>query len=431
MNPPQKQFSLNRGASRRQFQISFYWVASLLLFLTVTTAVQAQYTYTINNGQITITGYTGPGGAVTIPSTINGWPVTSIGVFAFQDKTSLTSVIIPDSVTSIGNWAFQACTSLTSVIIPDSVTSIRAFAFDSCTSLTSVSIGNSVTTIGDWAFAECTSLTSVIIPDSVTSIGYWAFAECTSLTSITVDAANPSYSSDGAGVLFNRTQTTLIQCPRGKTGTYIIPNTVTSIGDEAFSYCTSLTSVIIPDSVTSIGDQAFSYCTSLTSVIIPDSVTSIGNWAFAECTSLTSVSIGNSVTSIGHYSFEWCTSLTSVYFRGNAFYVSSDVFANGSNPTVYYLPGTTGWGPTFSGRPTVLWNPQAVTRDGSFGITSNQFGFNITGTSDLVVVVEASPSLTNPIWTPVSTNTLTDGSSLFSDPQWMNHPGRFYRLRSP
>ena len=108
------------------------------------------------------------------------------------------------------------------------------YAFYGCTSLTSVTIPNSVTSIGDWAFYRCTSLTSVTIPNSVTSIGDWAFYSCTSLTAITVDALNSVYSSV-AGVLFNKSQTTLIQCPGGKAGSYTIPNSVTSIGDYAFN----------------------------------------------------------------------------------------------------------------------------------------------------------------------------------------------------
>jgi hypothetical protein len=101
------------------------------------------------------------------------------------------------------------------------------------------------------------------------------------------------------------------------------------------------------------------------------------------------------------------------------------------NTIVYYLPGTTGWGSTFSGCPALLWNPQAQTGDGSFGVLNNQFGFNITGTTNIPVVVEACTDLANPAWSPVGTNTLTGGSSYFSDSQWTNYPARFYRLRSP
>jgi hypothetical protein len=371
--------------------------------------VQAQFTYVTNNGTITITGYTGSGGAVTIPDTTNGLPVTSIGDWAFLNCTSLTSVTIGNSVTSIGSEAFQYCYSLTSltigtnvtsigdnafwdchsltsVTIPNSVTSIGHAAFVDCTSLTNVTIGNSVTSIGDQAFSDCFNLTSVTIPNSVTSIGNYAFGECTSLTAITVDTNNLAYSSVD-GVLFNKSQTTLIECPGGKAGSYTIP-----------------------DSVTSIGDSAFGDCHSLTNVTIPNSVTNIGDFAFGEC-----------------------YSLTSVYFQGNAPSVGSEVFYDANNATVYYLPGTTGWENfvQLTGLPTVLWNPQVQTSDASFGVRTNQFGFNITSTNNLVIVVEACSNLANPIWFPVGTNTLTGGSSYFSDPQWTNYPTRFYRFRSP
>ena len=222
--------------------------------------------------------------SVTIPNS-----VTSIGEYAFYNCTSLTSVAIPDSVTSIGEYAFYNCRSLTSVTIPDSVTSIGDDAFSNCKSLTSVTIPDSVTSIGKWAFSECKSLTSVTIPDSVTSIGDAAFASCTSLTGIWVAEGNSHYANDASGVLFNKDKTTLVQCPGAFSGSYAIPNSVTSIVGYAFDGCASLTSVTIPDGVTSIGRYAFHDCRSLTSVTIPDSVTSIGVWAFCDCTSLTDV----------------------------------------------------------------------------------------------------------------------------------------------
>lgn len=732
----------------------------------------SDFTYTINNAQITITGYTGTGGAVTIPSAIDGLPVTSIGSEAFDFCTSITSITIPNSVTTIGDWAFglcfnltsvnipksvsmigeaafsgcplpainadmgnsfytsvggvlfnaslttlvaypggraggytipssvtsigggafansrlagvtipssvvsigeyafYCCQQLTSVTIPPSVTSIGDTAFDTCQYLTSVSIPNSVTSIGNSVFFGCISLTGVWIPASVSSIGWGAFADCTSMTSITVSPSNPAFTALG-GVLFSKDQTVLVAYPAGGAATYsipegvvslgftafeyctrltsvaiprslaninwkaffgcsslvhvtmpnpngaktagglsnigqeafvdctsltnitipstvtnmgnaafagcaslaeldfsgdapnpgsslfdgdnsaivyylpetagwgaefggrptvplhftyvtdsgkititvytgpggsviipsaindcpvtkigdfaflacanltrvtipnnvtcignytfqycsnlttvtifsgvtsigvdafclctsladvTIPSSVTSIGDEAFAFCTSLPGVTIPNGVTSLGVNAFTHCTSLPRVTIPGSVTNIGALAFSYCSNLASVTIDGGVTNIGYMAFYDCPSLSRVFFKGDAPGVGFDVFTGDDKATIFYLPGTTGWGTTFDGLPTVLWNQQVEATDASFGLRANQFGFNIRGTSNIVVLVEASTNLATPTWSPLATNTLTSGSSYFSDPQWTKYPSRFYRLRWP
>ena len=264
--------------------------------------------------------------------------VTSIGYDAFSGCTGLTSVIIPNSVTSIGEDAFLNCTSLTSITIPDSVTSIGGYAFFGCTGLTSVIIPDSVTSIGGLAFYGCTSLTDVTIPANVTSIGGGEFGGCTSLTEIIVDSNNKSYASKD-GILFNKDMENIICYPGGKTGSFIIPDSVTSIGDHAFYGCTSLTNVTIPGSVTSIGSWAFQYCTSLTDVMISNSVTSIGDCAFKDCTSLTDVTIPDSVTNIGWLAFDNCTNLTDIYYKGTESewnQISIDSSAIPSNVTIHY-----------------------------------------------------------------------------------------------
>ena len=261
--------------------------------------------------------------SVDIPS------VTTIGGNAFSGCSALTSVDMP-SVTSIGGGAFCGCTSLASVEMP-SVMSIEDVngkgAFQDCTSLVSVKMP-SATKVGEWAFFGCTALVSVDMP-SVTSIGEWAFLGCTSLTSvdlhfvteiesdafydctslkeINVDVSNNNYASVD-GVLYNKGVTELILCPAGITSLEV-PNTVISIKGYAFN-SEILTSISMP-SVTSIGEEAFSGCTSLVSIDMP-SVTSIEDYAFYDCTSLTFVDIPASVTSIGWSAFS-SFDLTSVF----------------------------------------------------------------------------------------------------------------------
>ena len=241
---------------------------------------------------------------------------------------NITTAIINSNCKFIGFEAFAACSSLTDVTIPNSVTSIDAGAFYNCYSLTSVVIPDSVTSIGDYVFRFCNSLTSVTIPNSVTSIGSYAFQNCDSLTSIIVDENNQNYKSIDSN-LYTKDGKTLIKYATGKTVTdFVIPNSVTNIGEYAFAYCDSLTSVTIGNSVTSIGDWAFYDCYSLTSVTIGDSVTSIGEYAFAYCDSLTSVTIGDSVTSIGRYAFAYGDSLTSVTIGNSVTSIGSYAFQN-------------------------------------------------------------------------------------------------------
>ena len=111
---------------------------------------------------------------------------------------------------------------------------------------------------------------------------------------------------------------------------------------------------MIPDGVTGIGQYAFKYCKSLTSIVIPDSVTSVGEYAFIECTGLTSVTIGNGVTSIGNEAFGFCSSLTAVTFLGDAPKAARTVFSRGATPTIYRKPEAKGWGETWGGRPVKL-----------------------------------------------------------------------------
>ena len=265
----------------------------------------------------------------TIPNS-----VTTIGHFAFYNCSGLTSITIPNSVTRIGIAAFGNCSGLTSITIPNSVKDIYGSSFAGC-SLASINveagntvydsrdncnaiiatksnalivgcknttIPNSVTTIGMGAFDLCSGLTSITIPISVTNIKEYAFEGC-GLTSIKVEAGNIIYDSRNNcnGIIETATNTLITGCQNTT-----IPNSVTTIGNSAFSWCLGLTSITIPNSVTRIGTSAFTGCRNLTSITIPNCLTSIGNSAFYNCSSLTSIMIPNGVTSIGNSAFEGC-----------------------------------------------------------------------------------------------------------------------------
>jgi hypothetical protein len=368
----------------------------------------------------------GQSGSYTIPGS-----VTVIGDFAFP-FCNLTNLIFPDSVVAIGQYAFYDCTGMTSVTLPTNLVTIGQYAFAS-SGLTNLTLPGRVATIGDDAFAGI-ALASVLVPASVTNIGSGAFSYCRNLTAITVEAGSSAYSGLG-GVLFDLHQTALIAFPAGlsgsvfRPGSYAIPNGVTSIGDGAFLGC-SLGNVTLPGGVASIGSDAFNGCSHLTNVVIPNSVTNIGNGAF-ESTALRSLVIPASVATLGWFGF--IPTLHTIYFLGNApGLVGGIPLLSEVEATAYYLPGTTGWGSYFqiSTIVTAPWLPQ-VRNDASFGVRSNAFGFNITWADGRTVVVVSCTDLANPTWIPVSTNTLTGGTSYFSDPQWTNYPSRFYRVCSP
>ena len=334
-----------------------------------------EYEYALlDDGTVEITGYNGKAEKLTIPNMLNGKKVTSIDNRAFYLCNSLISIIIPDSVAKISVNPFAYCSTLKSIFvssehpyffaidgvlfrkadsclisypkgreyttynIPQGITAIESSAFYDCKFLTRVTIPDSVTSIGDCAFSLCDSLTSITIPDSVEQIGTNPFTVCSALKSISVSPEHPYFATID-GVLFRKADKALISYPAGiSSSTYTIPQGITAIGDSAFYYCDSLTSVSIPDSVTSIGDNAFYFCESLTSVTIPDSVTAIGDSAFSYCDSLTSVSIPDSVTSIGDEAFYSCSSLTSANIPDSVTSIGDRAFSYCDSLTSVSIP---------------------------------------------------------------------------------------------
>ncbi len=352
-----------------------------------------------------------------------------------------------------------------SYTIPDTVSSIQAHAFGCNPGLTAIELGAGIAQID---------------PD--------AFETCDALISVTVNPLNDTY-SDVDGVLLNKDQTSLLMFPAGRSGDYVVPEGVLDIADHAFSWATHVTSVSLPDSVTSIGAEAFGWCSGLTNVslgagvssigeftfrfcesltaidvhpdnpdyasmngvllnkdltrlvqypegrsgcyLIPRGVTTVGANAFFDCDGLTSVTIPSSVVMIENYAFYHCGQLNALYFGGNAPATGLDLLKGANASQVYYLAENSGWGSTFAGRPTAVWThaePTIVKSSMTFTYNSVSFVASSQGATPWVLI-ESSPSFSNPTWTAVSTNLMEAGFAPVNLLMSTDQTSSFYRCR--
>ena len=255
----------------------------------------------------------------TVPSS-----VVNIGEAAFVECDNLKEIVLPEGVENIGKSAFSRCLNLENITLPKSLKTIGEEAFSACFSLKNITLPNNLTTIGSDAFISC-GFKSITIPSSVIKIGE-PFTFSNKLESISVSANNSAYSAENS-VLFNKNKTKLITYPEGKAGeSYTIPSSVNSIAAGAFTNST-LKSVTIPDSVKSIGNDAFFYCSSLKSITLPSSVKSIGDRAFMMCNTLTEVAVPNGVSKISYATFACCSSLKSITLPSSVKSIGDSAFA--------------------------------------------------------------------------------------------------------
>ena len=353
--------------------------------------ISAQFQYTVDDTGTTITGYTGQGGTVEIPSVLGGKPVVAIGDNAFQMpnleiRTDITAVILPEGLQSIGRSAFWGCAGIASIEIPDSVTEIGVAAFETCMALaqvtlpqnltqisdslfhncplTEIDLPQCITRIGDYAFRD-TGLTAIVIPEGTLSIGKCAFEGCSELSAVTIPASVTEVGECAFancpklapldeilpekltkvidGVVYNADGTQIIGILPTLSGEVRIADGITVIPQQLFADNTSITSVILPNSIKTIEWRAFSGCTSLAQIEFPEGLLTIGDYAFSS-TGLTTVVLPSTLTTFGEGVFDGCTKLANIEDKSGKFLkvVDGIVYNVDGTQIIFVLESCTG-----------------------------------------------------------------------------------------
>ncbi len=402
-----------------------------LFYLPTSTHANYPYKYSDNgDGTCTITNYFGEGGDITIPDVMDGLFITAIGSNTFANMSNLTTVTMGTNVLAIGNAAFQGCVSLSDVTIGASVSYIDHYAFSNCLYLTTVNFKSNAPSMGAGVFLQC-DRAFVFYRPGTTGWNAPTFGGCPAL--LQALDYNCRDNGDGSYAIFNYT---------GTDGNITIPDTinsqpVTAIGigglNAVFYLNPTVTNVTLGANVTTIESYAFAFSPYLANVFFGANVASIGQSAFSFDNAMSSIVLPASLTNIGDAAFA-PSSITAIYFRGTAPILGGVSVYNPATTTAYYLPcATNGWDtwPGMYGLTPVVWNPLVV-KDADFGVHTNNFGFTISGPTNATIIVEACTNLEVQGWMPVSTNTLTGGTSSFNDQNYLDHPDRcFYRFRAP
>ena len=289
-------------------------------------------------------------GDVALPSSYNGTPITKIYANAFEDCDLITSIVVPEGILEIQDEAFKNCRSLSAISLPQSLTELGISAFWYCTNLDNLILPNNLSKIAPWTFAGCSSLKSITLPLNLEEIGSYAFTNC-GFISFTI----PEAVILNSAIFRNCYNLTVLNFPNDITripfwfakstalSEIVLPDTVKTVGQYAFTLCNNLINIDLPKRLESIEENAFLGCTNLETISLPASLVDIGESAFKDCLSLKAITIPESLASLGKYSFRDCASLEYVYFEGDNHFASSEFPFLGSNPKIYFNENTNGW----------------------------------------------------------------------------------------